>query len=256
MKNDSKHMRFVIPTNALMTAVGVMSVNTHCFITNTPDGLYFTITDDANEIGANVYFSPESIRWYQNDVFYVGIDCQQLDMWLRTIFTEEVYVSINEEFALFQSDKHSLKLRTCTDEHKYVEPKFAKGIRNVHTYSIDVDFHFLHNCIGSMECFTDCCYVVPKPHGLSLTTNERCGVTFDAKQYDVSFWISGKTDIKGELWGYSMYKSDLLHTAISKFPYRQQVGKVSYGKDVPIEFSFEKYGGVYSVFVVPLLLYC
>ena len=256
MKNDSKHMGFVIPTNALMTAIGVMSINTHCFITNTPDGLYFTTINDGNTIGANVYFSPESIRWYQNDMFYVGIECQQLDMWLRTIFTGEVYVSINEEYALFQSDKHSLKLRTCTSEHRRVDFKFSKGIRNVHTYSIDVDFHFLHNCIGSMECFTDYCYVIPKPHGLSLTTDERCGVTFDSKQYDVSFWISGKTDIKGELWGYTMYKSDLLHTAISQFPYRQQLGKVSYGKDAPIEFSFEKHGGVYSVFVVPSLLYC
>lgn len=263
MTEELKYLRFTISRQALMDALGLMDLsrgvdeNTHCFFTSADDGLHLTALNDSNSIGAHVQFNSDAIRWYHKDLFFVGIECKQLDLWLRTIKTEELYVSVSKDFIQITSGNNHFKQRTCTDDYRYVTLKFHKSIQNVHTYKANVDLALLSNCISTMECYVDYCHIVPKKDGIVLSSGERCGVSYDAKQYDASFWIpTDESILKSDLWNYSTYSTDLLHTAITRLPYnRLSYCTVAYGKDVPIEFAFEQYGGKYSIVVVPMLFY-
>lgn len=260
--SEPKYLRFTIQKQALMDALGLMDLsrnvdeNTHCFITSLDDGLHFTALNESNTIGAHVHFTPDSIRWYHKDLFFVGIECKYLDLWLRTIKTDDLYVSISEDFIQVTSANNHFKQRTCTTDYRYVAPKFHKSIQNVHTYTADVDLQLLSTCLGTMECYVDYCQVIPKKDGILLSTGERCGVSFDAKQYDVTFWIPRDAGVTGDLWNHSTYNTELLHYAITRLPYNKLSRcTVACGKDVPIEFTFEQCGGKYSIVVVPMLFY-
>lgn len=247
-------VKFTIAKEALRSAIATMDINEYCFITVQNNALYFTTLNENNTVGAHVCID-EGIRWYQTQSnFFVGINISHLDFWLRTIEAKTLYVSISNDFFECESEdtKHQFKMHVAED-YKYVAPKFHNAIARRHTYNIEVSLNLLSRYLSTMEVFVDKSEIIPDNGGISLTTGERCGVSYYAKQHDVVFRIDGKGNMSDKFSG-TYYKTESLTQAVHVLPrWLSDSVTVCFGKDVPITFSVVGCGGTFSVSVTPMI---
>lgn len=247
-------VKFTIAKEALRSAIATMDINEHCFITAQNNALYFTTLNENNTVGAHVCID-EGVRWYQTQSdFFVGININHLDYWLRTIEAETLYVSISNDFFECESEdaKHKFKMRVAED-YKYVAPKFHNAITKRHTYEIEVSLNLLRRYLSAMEVFVDKSEIIPDDGGILLSTGKRCGVSYYAKQYDVVFRIDGEGNTANK-FSSTYYNSESLNEAIRVLPHwLGDSVTVCFGKDVPITFSVGGCGGTFSVSVTPLI---
>lgn len=247
-------VKFTIAKEALRSAIATMDINEYCFITAQNNALYFTTLNENNTVGAHVCID-EGIRWYQTQSnFFVGINIRHLDFWLRTIEAKTLYISISNDFFECESEdaKHKFKMRV-TEDYKYVAPKFHNAIVKRHTYDIEVSLNLLNRYLSAMEVFVDKSEIIPDNGGISLSTGERCGVSYYAKQHDVVFRIDGKSNTADKFSG-TCYNTEFLNQAVHVLPYwLGDSVTVCFGKDVPITFSVVGCGGTFSVSVTPMI---
>mgnify|MGYP003430911781 FL=1 len=247
-------VKFTIAKEALRSAIATMDINEYCFITVQNNALYFTTLNENNTVGAHVCID-EGIRWYQTQSnFFAGINISHLDFWLRTIEAKTLYVSISNDFFECESEdaKHQFKMHVAED-YKYVAPKFHNAIARRHTYNIEVSLKLLNRYLSAMEVFVDKSEIIPDNGGISLSTGERCGVSYYAKQHDVVFRIDGKGNMSDKFSG-TYYKTESLTQAVHVLPrWLSDSVTVCFGKDVPITFSVVGCGGTFSVSVTPMI---
>lgn len=247
-------VKFTIAKEALRSAIATMDINEYCFITVQNNALYFTTLNENNTVGAHVCID-EGIRWYRTQSnFFVGINISHLDFWLRTIEAKTLYVSISNDFFECESEdaKHQFKMHVAED-YKYVAPKFHNAIARRHTYNIEVSLKLLNRYLSAMEVFVDKSEIIPDNGGISLSTGERCGVSYYAKQHDVIFRIDGKGNMVDK-FSSTYYKTESLNQAVHVLPYwLGDSVTVCFGKDVPITFSVVGCGGTFSVSVTPMI---